>query len=236
MPGLYGASTLSLQRSRERPGSRRPGERAALRLQLRRRQVRRRDQHAKCLTPDDHTRIVVEVDAGGDGITLASFEGAQAPEIDVLYTLKIGRGADRGLRYEIDMEGRPRPHLEVVLEEHEALIHADAALAPMDRIGRIGMDEGAGRHERVLADGDRVGGGRRREYERKGEEAAGAPQTGSELRSDCKDDESAPKLAHESLPAIAAATIRNNPIYACVSGNVTRIGRQFSLRSAAAAP
>src|SRR5258705_8681502 len=76
-------------------------------------QVRRRDQHAEGLAPDDDARIVLEVDAGGDRVALAALECAQAPEIHVLDALQIGRAADRHLRHQVDVERWAWPDLEI---------------------------------------------------------------------------------------------------------------------------
>src|SRR5215510_1602722 len=52
-------------------------------------QVRRRNQHAERLAPDDDARIVLEIDARGNRVALAALEGAQPPEIHVLDALQI---------------------------------------------------------------------------------------------------------------------------------------------------
>src|SRR6266508_1217444 len=109
----------------------------------RRDQIGRRDQHAEALAPDHHAGIVLEIDAGRDRIALAALERAQAAEIDIHQLLDVIRAADVRLRREEDVEGRSGPDLEVAFQEYRALVHADLAASPVDRFGRIGMDEGS---------------------------------------------------------------------------------------------
>src|SRR5258708_6191601 len=106
-----------------------PGKRC--RALLHELQVRRRDQHAEGLAPDDDARIVRESVAGWNRVALAAMEGAQAPEIDVLDALQVCGAADRHLRHQVDVERRAWPGLEIPFEEHCALIHTDLPFAPM---------------------------------------------------------------------------------------------------------
>jgi len=55
------------------------------------RQIRRRDENAEALAPDDHALIILQVNTGRDRIALTAFEGAQAPEIDEHCVLQVGR-------------------------------------------------------------------------------------------------------------------------------------------------
>src|SRR5262245_39632542 len=75
---------------------------------LRSLQIRRRDQHAEALAPDDHARVFREIDARRDRIALAALERAQPAEIDEHDVLHVGRGADRRFRHQVDMERRAR--------------------------------------------------------------------------------------------------------------------------------
>src|SRR3954454_1414624 len=69
-------------------------------------QVRRRDQHAEDLAPDDDARIVLEIDPGGNRVALAALKGAQPPEINVLHSVQVCRAADRHLWHQVDVERR----------------------------------------------------------------------------------------------------------------------------------
>src|SRR5437773_12347025 len=95
----------------------------------RRHQIGRRNQHPEGLAPDDDARIVVEVDAGWDRIALAALEGAQAAEVDEHLLLQVRVGADRRLRYQVNVERRPRTDLEIALQENRALVDADLSFA-----------------------------------------------------------------------------------------------------------
>ncbi len=99
------------------------------------------------------------------------------------------------------MERRPRPDLEIRLEEHGALVDADLAAAPVNRIGRIGVDEGAGRDELGLVSfAQLVRGRRRRKHERIDEEAERDAETGPEHAADQEDRKPAPEPAHHAVP------------------------------------
>src|SRR6266850_7295456 len=63
---------------------------------LLRRQIGRRNQHAELAAPDDDALIVLQVDARRDGVALAAFEGAQAPEIDEHRVAEVGIFPDAG--------------------------------------------------------------------------------------------------------------------------------------------
>src|SRR5262245_20129640 len=52
-------------------------------------QVRRRDQHAEGLAPDDDAGIVLEIDAGGNRVALTALEGAQAPKVYMVDALQL---------------------------------------------------------------------------------------------------------------------------------------------------
>src|SRR5215813_13014460 len=84
----------------------------------RRLEVGRRDQHAERLAPDDHARIVLEIEADGDRVALAPLEGTQSAEIDEGGAGKLRGRADRRLGHQVDVIGRPRPDFEVGLEEY----------------------------------------------------------------------------------------------------------------------
>jgi hypothetical protein len=57
-------------------------------------QVRRRDENAEALAPDDDALIILQIDAGRDRIALAALEGAQTSEIDEHHILRSRRGYD----------------------------------------------------------------------------------------------------------------------------------------------
>src|ERR1700730_3294594 len=105
-----------------------------------------RDQHRKALAPDYDARVLAEIDTDRNRVALAALEGAQAAEIDVHRLLHLAGVANAGLRHHQHAERRARAYLEIGLEEHRLLVHADAAFAVMDRVGRVGVNEGAARH------------------------------------------------------------------------------------------
>src|SRR5262245_43076868 len=108
------------------------------------------------------------------------------------------------------MERRAGPDLEIAFEEDCALIHADLALAPMHRIGRIGVDERAGRNQhRALGLGQYLGRRRRREHEWKEEESKRDPETGSKQPTDQKNNETTPESTHGGSSAIEPSMMRN---------------------------
>ncbi len=91
------------------------------------------------------------------------------------------------------MELGAGPDLEVVLEVHKILIDRDPALAVVDRVGRVDVDEAAGRDDlpllaaRHLLGGDDVG----EEQVRIGEDADGdAGQHAEQAAGDEEDDRS----------------------------------------------
>ena len=69
---------------------------------------------------------------------------------------------------------RPRPDLEILLEEDAVAPHRHPAPAPMEPVGRVGMDERAARHDRNhrIGLGNLLGGRRRWEDEGEKEQAA----------------------------------------------------------------
>ena len=84
----------------------------------------------------------------GNGVALAALERAQAAEVDELLPRKVARGADLRLRHQIDMELGAGADLEVLAQEYAVRAHRRAALAPVDGIARVGVDERALRRER----------------------------------------------------------------------------------------
>ena len=52
-------------------------------------QVRRWYENAEALAPDNHALIVLQIDAGRDGISLATLEGPQTSEIDEHDVLQV---------------------------------------------------------------------------------------------------------------------------------------------------
>ena len=89
------------------------------------------------------------------------------------------------------MELGAGPDLEIRSQEHAILAHRHAALAPVDGIALVGVDEGAfGRDARSPVGFDELlGGRRRREHKRKQEQAerhaeAGAQHGSSQQKGD----------------------------------------------------
>src|SRR5262249_16006654 len=98
----------------------------------------------------------------------------------------------------VNVESRAGPDLEVALEEHGALVHADHAFAPMDGIGRIGVDECAGLDQhRPLGLSQHFGRRRRRGHQRKEEESQRKPEASAETAADQKDNETARESAYD---------------------------------------
>src|SRR5262245_9792599 len=91
-------------------------------LLLRRLEIGRRDQHAEALAPDDHARIILEIDAGRYGVALAALECTQPPEVDIHHAGHVGARANVCFRHQINMKRGPRSDLEVGFQKHRALV------------------------------------------------------------------------------------------------------------------
>src|SRR5690606_6112035 len=116
-----------------------------------------------------------------------AFERAQAAQIDGRGGLEIVARPDFRPVGEIDVKARPRPDLEIGREINDALRPAgafqdlDAAAAPMDGIGRVGVYERAGGEYRLTgAVVHLLGSRRRRKQEGKEEDARNEPAGGAE--------------------------------------------------------
>ena len=113
MPGIHVLSHIKQDVDGRTSGRLRPSSTGyAMTARSLRGQIRRRDQHAELPAPDDYALVVLQVDAGRDGIALAALEGAQAAEIDEHRLAEIRALADAGLGHEVDVERRAGPDLE----------------------------------------------------------------------------------------------------------------------------
>ena len=154
------------------------------------RQIGGRDQDAELDTPDDHARIVLQVDTLGDGVFLASLESAQLAEIDVHGALDVRGLADFFARHEIDMECRPRPDLEVLFEEDKILVHRNVPLPVVDWVRGVCVNEHpAGENVGLLLGRESLHRRRWRKHIGKDEEADGDTEGRSKNAADkeCQD-------------------------------------------------
>ena len=145
-------------------------------------QISGRDQHRELLAPDDYALILGKIRSRRNGVALAALEGTQPAEIDKLLSLQVARGADLRLRHQIDMELRAGADLEVRAQEHTVRPHRRAALAPVDGVARVGVDERAlGEHGTgAVGRGQQLGGRGRRKNVGKQEEAERDAEGGAE--------------------------------------------------------
>ena len=101
----------------------------------------RRDEDSEVFAPDDDAGVVREVDAGRDGKDLAPLESPQSAEIDAHRCGNVVIRRDGGLGNKVDVELRSGSDFEVLLQVDDVLIVGDGALAVVNRIGRVSVDE-----------------------------------------------------------------------------------------------
>jgi hypothetical protein len=107
------------------------------------------------------------------------------------------------------VERRAGPDLEIRLEEDRAFVDGDLALAPVDRVGRVGVDERSGRDQlRLVGLGQLLGRRRRGKHERIDEKTCRDAEGRAEHATEQEDRQHSPEAAHETISAGSlAATI-----------------------------
>ena len=133
------------------------------------------------------------------GKTWLPLEGSQSAEIDVHRCGNVIVWRNGGLGDKVDVELRSRSDLEVLLQVDDVLINGDGALAVVNRIGRVGVNESPlGHHLLGLRVADFFGGHDvGQEYVRIGEDSDSKAQPAAHQ---CANNDAQDRCSHNAGP------------------------------------